>query len=356
MPIQKVEIAQFLELSKSYIVLDVRSPGEYDKAHIPGAVSFPIFSNEERIEIGTAYKQKSKEVAVKIGLDYFGKNMMGMVEKVETIFRKKSQYKYEKPNEETVVLIHCWRGGMRSGAMAWLMDLYGFKVYLLIGGYKVYRHWVLEQFEIKHDLLLIGGYTGSGKTDILDVLKNNNHNTIDLEGLASHKGSALGALGLPPQPSQEMFENQLAMNLFEISQREKVTKIFIEDESQRVGNLQIPLALWKTMRSSKVYFLDIAFEERLNYITPIYSVHPKKKLEDAICRIEKRLGGLETKMALQYLSENNFLECFRILLFYYDKGYKKSLANRENADELIHLIPLGRVNANDSMQKLLSIS
>ena len=151
MAIQKITIEQFLELAKQHPVLDVRSPGEYKHAHIPGAHSLPLFSDEERKNVGTAYKQQSRETAIKIGLDYFGGKMRGMVEEVEKLIVDRGSLTGKPSNNEqrtsNNVLVHCWRGGMRSAGVAWLLDLYGYKVYTLVGGYKAYRKWVLAQFE-----------------------------------------------------------------------------------------------------------------------------------------------------------------------------------------------------------------
>ena len=191
MAIQKLTIEEFLKLSKQYPVLDVRSPGEYSHAHIPGAYSLPLFTNEERKVVGTAYKQQSREAAIKIGLDYFGVKMKKMVEEVEKIVcslkfvvedtpLQESQTANHKPQSTNIILVHCWRGGMRSAGVAWLLDLYGFKVYTLVGGYKAYRKWVLAQFEKEYNLKIIGGYTGSGKTLVLHELIKQNKTVIDL--------------------------------------------------------------------------------------------------------------------------------------------------------------------------------
>ena len=391
MPIQKITIEEFLLLAKTNPVLDVRSPGEFTHAHIPNAYKLPLFNDEERAKVGTVYKQQSREEAIKIGLDFFGPNMREMVEKVEGIvsgygesvsslrlrvtgldnpkksistikkskdFVKDVQVFNPQPatfnpqpvtSQPPTILVHCWRGGMRSAAVAWLLDLYGFKVYILIGGYKAYRNWVLEQFVKEYNFRIIGGYTGSGKTLLLHAMAKENNSIVDLEGLANHKGSALGALGNPPQPTQEMFENLLAEKLSTINHKPSTT-IYLEDESQRIGNLQIPIQLWYCMRKAPVYFVDIPFEERLNYLTDEYGIHPKEKLVNAIMRIQKRLGGLETKNAINFLLENNFKESFRILLHYYDKWYTKGLYNRENAESLIKNIPATLVNTEQNIE------
>jgi tRNA 2-selenouridine synthase len=364
MPIQKVTIEEFLQLAQQHPVLDVRSPGEYTHAHIPGAISLPLFTDEERKVVGTAYKQQSKQAAIKIGLGYYGGKMRVMVEEAEGIIGNWQKVISNKKTQKTTnnkeslpiancLLVHCWRGGMRSAGVAWLLDLYGFKVYTLIGGYKAYRKWVLAQFEKEYPFKIIGGYTGSGKTLVLHQLDQQQNSIIDLEGLANHKGSAFGALGENPQPKQEMFENLLAQELARCT-LPTANSIWLEDESQRIGNLQIPMPLWYTMRKSPVFFLDIPFEDRLDYLTEEYGKFEKEHLVNAVMRIQKRLGGLETKNAINYLLENNHKECFRILLTYYDKFYSKGLDNRENLSELLNKIPCLSVDTATNTQNILA--
>lgn len=352
MAIQKITIEEFLQLAELYPVFDVRSPAEYIHAHIPSAYNLPLFSDEERKMVGTAYKQESRETAIKTGLDYFGVKMKKMVEEAESIVQShKSGVRNLQTTESELhtpntVLVHCWRGGMRSAGVAWLLDLYGFKVYTLVGGYKVFRKWVALQFEKEYAFNIIGGYTGSGKTLLLHELQKKNRSIIDLEALANHKGSAFGGMG--PQPSQEMFENLLAISLKE----KGPAPTYLEDESQRIGNLQIPMALWNTIRRSPVYFVDIPFEKRLEYISGEYGKLEKEKLVNAVIRIQKRLGGLETKNAINYLLEDNIKESFRILLRYYDKWYGKALLNRENLSSLLNKIPCLDVDTTTNVKKI----
>lgn len=387
MAVNKISIEEFLLLAKNNLVLDVRSPGEYAYAHMPGAISLPLFNDEERAKVGTTYKQQSRENAIKIGLDFFGPNMREMVERVEEIVgsrhkevsmkremvsngRLKNSSNVDDPHSQLTasncVLLHCWRGGMRSAAVAWLLDLYGFTIYTLIDGYKCYRNWVLDQFAKEYNFKIIGGFTGSGKTLLLHALAKEHNGIVDLEGLAHHKGSALGSLGNPPQPTQEMFENLLAERLAIESDALKIKPIadsqlpndnciYLEDESQRIGDLQIPMPLWHCMRKAPVYFIDIPFEERLNYLTAEYGIHPKEQLVNAIMRIQKRLGGLETKNAINFLLENNFKESFRILLHYYDKWYAKGLHNREDAEILIKKIAAKLVDTEQNI-KLIKLN
>jgi tRNA 2-selenouridine synthase len=345
MSISKINIQEFIHLSPSVPILDVRSPGEYEHAHIPTALSLALFTNAERKIIGTAYKQESREKAIKIGLEYFGKNMVQMVEAVEKIIADRTLSSRE-------VAVHCWRGGMRSAAVAWLLDLYGFKVYLLVGGYKAYRHWVLQQFEYNYQLRIVSGYTGSNKTGIIHEMKRQNENVIDLEQLALHKGSAFGNLGMETQPSQEHFENLLASKLYSFrSDNEK--PIWIEDESQRIGNVNIPLSFFKKMREQAILFIDIPFEQRLKHLVSEYGKFEKEKLINAIIRIKKKLGGLETKTAVNFLLEDDVENCFMVLLNYYDRQYLKSTKKRENFENTVSTIPCDDTRANLNTQKLI---
>ena len=345
MPAEKVNIDRFLELLKNYPVFDVRSPGEYDHAHIPGAYSLPLFTNEERAIVGTIYKQESREKAIKTGLDFLGPKMKKMVEEVESIVHSQKS-ELQNPNS---ILVYCWRGGMRSGAVSWLLDLYGFKVYTLVGGYKKFRNYVLNNFKKEYPFKIIGGYTGTGKTEVLKELERKGELIIDLEEIANHKGSAFGNIGMPKQPTQEMFENLLAIKIRTIDDElATVNNIWIEDESQRIGLVNIPTDLWRTMRRSPVCFLDIPFEERLQHLVEEYGTLDKQKMIDAIGRIKERLGGLEAKNAIALLESNNTIESFRILLKYYDKWYLKGLHNRENINSLLHLIKCDSVTTENA--------
>jgi tRNA 2-selenouridine synthase len=341
MAVQKIDIDNFIiETSasigsslRSSITIDVRSPAEFEHAHIPHALNLPLFDNEQRALIGTTYKKQSREAAIKVGLPLFGNKMLPMIETVEAWIKDR-----QKENDLTkpTIYVHCWRGGMRSAAVAWLLDLYGYKVIQLTGGYKAYRNWVLEQFTIPYRLKVLGGYTGSGKTEILHALQEKNYAVIDLEGLAHHKGSAYGAIGQLPQPSQEMFENIVAEKLLEVNKKQK--SIWIEDESQRIGTVLIPTPLFHLMRNSTCYFMTIPFEQRLNFIVEGYGSFDQKSLIEATMRIQKRLGGLETKTAIDFITAGALKEAFSILLKYYDKWYEKNAKNE--VLPTIELIPV----------------
>ena len=331
MAVQKINLENFImeagsSIGSSFlssIIIDVRSPAEYEHAHIPGALNLPLFDNDERAMIGTTYKKQSREAAIKAGLPLFGNKMLPMIETVESWMAAAQK---ENHLTKPTLYVHCWRGGMRSAAVAWLLDLYGYKVIQLTGGYKAYRNWVLEQFTIAYPLKVLGGYTGSGKTEILHALQEKNYSVIDLEGLAHHKGSAFGAIGQLAQPSQEMFENILAKKLFEVNKNKK--PIWIEDESQRIGTVLIPTPLFHLMRNSTCYFMTIPFEQRLLFILEGYGKFDQQSLIEATERIQKRLGGLETKNAVAHIMQGELKEAFSILLKYYDKWYEKNAQNQ----------------------------
>lgn len=365
-------IQEFLAAAKKGLLLDVRSPAEYNHAHLPGAVSLPLFTDEERAVVGTAYKQESRQKAIKLGLDFFGPKMRGMVEEVEELLKSRqlavnswqsshashptqnnadTEFIVSSPTANcplptaNSVFIYCWRGGMRSGAVAWLLNLYGFEVSVLAGGYKAFRRHVLEALSQPYTLNILGGYTGSGKTELLQTLKQSGEAVIDLEKLARHKGSAFGKWEEGIQPSQEMFENCLALELLAVKANGK--PIWVEDESQRIGRLNIPALFWQNMRQSPIYFLDIPFEQRLEHIVQQYGRKSVAHLIECTERIAKRLGGLDTKNTIAFLQEGNLREAFRILLRYYDKTYAKGLHSRENLSILLRQIQSSEVRAEN---------
>lgn len=366
MGVEKIEISRFIEMAQHYPVLDVRSPSEYNHAHIPGAYSLPLFSDDQRRIVGTAYKQQSRKHAIKIGLDFFGPNMRGMVEAVENIVaERKSKNKNEEngQSEHPTILVHCWRGGMRSSAVAWLLDLYGFRIFTLTGGYKKFRHFVIDKLKENFPFNVLGGYTGSGKSKILQELRQKGEVIVDLESLANHKGSAFGAHGQPPQPSQEMFENLLAVDLWRSMNRirenenaGKPTRIWIEDESQRIGLINLPQEFWLNLRQAPVFFIDVPFNQRLDYIVKEYGWIETEKMVNAIIRIKKRLGGLETKTAVNCLLEGDTVGSFEVLLKYYDKHYKKGLNNREELASLLTVISCENLDHSNNTKELLQVA
>jgi tRNA 2-selenouridine synthase len=310
----QVNIEEFLELAKQHPIVDVRTPAEFDTGHIPGAHNLPLFTNEERAVIGTLYKQQGKQVAVLKGLEIVGPKLKDLVKDAEKI------------SKDGIYLMHCWRGGMRSGSVAWLLETYGCKVYTLRGGYKWWRRFALDKFSEPRKVLILGGRTGAGKTLILDELEKLGEQTLDLEKIAHHKGSSFGGLGERKQPTQEQFENVIAHRLLHL---DSAKPVWIEDESRMVGSKVIPEGLWNQMRSSKVMYVDLPFEERARYLTEQYGKYNREELKAAIERIGKRLGGLQTRQALEAIDNGKLQAACEISLAYYDKAYDHGLSQRD---------------------------
>lgn len=330
--VESLSIEQFWERSETAPILDVRTPAEFAKAHIPSAYNLPLFTNEERVVIGTAYKQEGRETAILLGLDAVGGKMRHFVEETRRILH---EYAHSRNlDEQKTVLVHCWRGGMRSGSMAWLLDFTGFKVYSLRGGYKAFRRFALETFLQPFNIVILGGYTGSRKTQILRALRERGEQVLDLEMLAHHKGSAFGGIGELAQPSTEHFENRIAACLHSF---DPTRRIWIEDESRMVGHCAVPDGVWNQMRTARTVFLDIPFSERVQHLCDVYGAFPLEELRDAILRIEKRLGGMETRAAVETLEAGNINSAAAIALTYYDKTYLRGLQRREaKSVEMFH--------------------
>lgn len=310
-------VNDFLAQAQTLPVIDVRSPGEFAHAHIPGAVNIPLFDNEERALVGTKYKQAGKDHAVLMGLELVGPKLAGFV---------RASRKLNPTGRE--VLVHCWRGGMRSGSFAWLLNTAGIRAAILEGGYKAYRNTVLASFSEPLHLIVLGGKTGSGKTDILKALAAQGEQVIDLEKLAHHKGSSYGAIGQLPQPSSEQFEN-LIYN--ELRQLDTAKRIWLEDESRNVGTCFIPLALWLQMRAAPVAFVDVPKPVRVERLVREYTGIDHTLLVEATERIRKRLGGGATQDALAALAQNDYATVADLTLNYYDKAYLHGLSERDPA-------------------------
>lgn len=305
---------EFLKLADDLPVIDVRTPAEWEQGHIPGSVNIPIFSNEERAIVGTRYKKAGKEFAVEIGLEIVGPKMLEFVRQAKKVAKEKK------------VLVHCWRGGMRSASMAWLFETAGLEASTLIGGYKAYRKYIRDQFDLPSNLIVLGGHTGSGKTDILKEIEKAGEQFLDIEGIAHHKGSAFGTIGQLPQFSNEHFENKLAEVWLKF---DKTKRIWVEDESRNLGIDHIPDPLFMQMRSAKLWRLILPKKERINRLVKEYAFIDKGMLKDAILKIEKKLGGLQAKQCLEAIQLENYDFVADITLDYYDKGYAFGNAKRD---------------------------
>ena len=322
-----IEPTSFTRQLNRYPVIDVRSPGEYIQGHIPGAVNIPLFDDRERAVIGTLYVQSDREDAVLKGLEFASPKTdwyIGSLRKVAQSGR---------------VLLHCWRGGLRSASMAELFSKAGFEVALLTGGYKAYRRFIREGLAQPIRIIVLGGLTGSGKTGLLQTIASMGEQVVDLEGLACHKGSVFGALGQPDQPTNEQFENNLyaRWSVLDLSR-----VVWIEDESRMIGRITLPDPVVEHIANGTLITVELDPVIRINRLVREYAGFEKQLLADAINRIGERLGGERTGKAMTALVNDRFGEVAAIVLAYYDKAYLFSMERRKNNN--IHKI---RVSGTD---------
>jgi len=323
-------------LSAPGVILDVRSPAEYDRGHIPGAISFPLFDNNERAQVGTCYKQQGRDAAVELGLAIVGPKLANFVAWAKALA------------PDLVLRIHCWRGGMRSGSMAWLMETAGFRVSLLDRGYKGYRNWVRTTLAIPKPILTLGGMTGSGKTDILLALAEQGEQVLDLEHLANHRGSSYGSLGMPPQPSTEQFENLIAMQWASANPKQPV---WIESESRMVGTCRVPDELFQQMMTSPILQVNRSRSERVVLLLEAYGSSDQEQLIAATERLKKRLGSERTQAAIHCIRQGNLAAAIEIVLDYYDKTYHYDLQRRNVP---IHAIDITGLSVEESAANLIN--
>ena len=303
-------IQPFLELSRHLTIVDVRAPIEFNQGHIPGAVNIPLFSDQERAQIGTLYKQQGRQTSVLQALKIVGPKLHCLAQSViETSTDKK-------------ILVHCWRGGMRSRAFAWLIEQVDFEPVVLEGGYKAYRRHVLESFKQPVGLFVLSGLTGAGKTRQVKLLESLDEHVIDLEKLAHHRGSTFGGIGQDQQPSVEQFENNLNA---EIRNKESARRIWVEDESRNIGSVRLPHHFYDRLRSSPAIFMEVDREIRKDLIRQEYGALPQETLIQAVENIRKRLGGQNVQLASQAIESGDLDTAIDVLLDYYDRIY---LANK----------------------------
>lgn len=335
--IKTVSIFEFLSMAEQLPLVDVRTPAEFAHGKVPGAFNIPIFTNEERVQVGTTYKQVGREAAILLGFDLTGSKWSGFIKQALEIAPSKK------------IAVHCWRGGMRSGAMAWAFNLYGFEVYLIQGGYKTYRRWTLEQFDKPYPLTVLGGKTGSGKTKLLHQLGVLGEQIVDLEELAQHQGSSYGTMNCLVQPTQEQFENNLAVQLYALDLSKRV---WIEDESLTIGKRCIPKPLWIQMRNSRLFNLEVPLEPRASGLAKEYGALDKDFLVERTERIRKRLGPEQTKHAILAINEDRMEDFVKLVLVYYDKTYAAGLAKRDK--EKISVLALTGIDEIKNADNLLA--
>lgn len=342
-----IDVEDFLDLCASeprtlrsgpFPLADVRSPSEFVRGHIPGAVNIPLFSDEERAEVGTLYKQEGRETAVMRGLELVGPKLVALARAAFTLCRGRTGGE---------LALYCSRGGMRSASVGWLLSTVGLRARILEGGYKAFRRHALASFEQPLNLLVLGGKTGSGKTRVLDRMAARGAQVVDLEGLARHRGSAFGALAGEAQPSCEQFENSLAVAMGRMN---PALPVWVEDESENLGAVNLPRGFFRQLRASPVLVLEVSEQARRARVLKEYGALPPEHIGRCLDLIKKRLGGLAHGRAHACLGVGDLPGVAAILLEYYDRAYAKQALNRppaavvhtDNPDEAaVKLMELG---------------
>lgn len=310
---QQLSPNDFLAAAAELPIWDVRSPGEFQQGHIPGALNMPLFSDAERAEVGTLYKQVSPEAAMLRGLEIVGPKIAYFVQQAIGLAPARR------------LLVHCWRGGKRSGSVAQLLRMAGFQVQTLDGGYKAYRQTVLASFFEPQNISVLSGKTGSGKTVILHELAKRGEQTIDLEALAHHKGSSFGSLLEQPQPTTEQFENNLYAQWRSL---DRTRRLWLEDESQKIGTCVVPFALRQQTMAAQVACVEIPHAARVAHLVEVYAAASTDELSAAIGRIRKQLGGQHEQAAQAALALGDAETVIDITLVYYDRTYSFGLQKR----------------------------
>lgn len=305
-------IERFWKQREHMTVIDVRSPSEFAQGSIPEAINLPLLSDAERSHIGILYKTFGKSHAISEGYSILRNVWPEFIEQLQTFSKDRN------------FLIYCARGGMRSRIMAAIFQSFGYYVQCLEGGYKTFRNWNLQQLErinFTLPLLILHGLTGTGKTKILKQL----NNFIDLEELAQHRGSLFGAVGKKPVTVKNFQANLLVA----LQQIDPNKPIFIEGESRKIGNVEIPGCLFKAMKSGKNILLQTSLETRIQRIAEDYIPHTeeqKQELEAATQKLTSLLGKNNVNRLLQWIQEGAYMNFFRFLLEeHYDKKYKNTM-------------------------------
>lgn len=330
-----LDVEDFVARSRIQPVIDVRTPAEFADGHVPDAINLPLFSDEERAIIGTVYAESGRQAAMLEALDVVGPTMRRLVESAMDAVDCED------------VLMHCWRGGMRSESVSWLLSFFGYRVRRLRGGYKAFRRFVRDTFATTRPIRILGGLTGSGKTDVLHALRDRGEQIIDLEGLARHRGSVFGGLGRR-QPTQQQFENDLALQWDALDPGRPV---WLEDESRRIGDLGIPNALFDQMQTAPTLVLDVPDAGRLDRLVDLYGAFDESDLHDALDYIRKRLGGLRTQQAHAAISTGHLRRACRIILTYYDDAYRHGLDQRH--DDAVQVLSVDTSDADAIVDQVL---
>lgn len=326
----------FLTKQNDHLVIDVRSPSEYQKGHIPGSINVPLLDDTERAHIGTLYKQQGKYQAILEGLGYVGPKMQSVVEAI-------------KQKQAKTIGVYCWRGGLRSQAVSQLLSLVYEQVNVLEGGYKNYRNYGREILGRPWLFHVLAGRTGSGKTEILQELAALGEQIIDLEAIANHKGSAFGGLLLGAQPSSEQAQNRLVSWMQTLDLQRKV---WVEDESMNIGSVFLPEPFWNRLHASALIHIDRSLQVRIERLSEEYGDANQSHTIERIQKISKKLGGQKTLEIIEAVKHGDAKAAAEGLLAYYDKAYTTGLRHRE--EQILHTLSVERESARDIATLILN--
>jgi len=308
---------------KNPLIIDVRSPGEFQEARIPGSINVALLNDDERVVLGTIYKQQGEQIARRYALKIISPKIPLLIDEI-----------LAKKEHSRSIVIHCWRGGLRSEAVSSVLSIAGIASYRLTGGYKAWRNMVLHELDsdrFAFEPIVLYGMTGSGKTDLLHELSKLGYQVLDLEQLASHRGSIFGGIGLGSQPSQKNFEALLWECLRNLDLRKPV---FIEAESRKIGKVSLPDTVLKRIKEGQAIFVEAGVSQRVKRITRQY-LNSCTSIKDGIDEslkllelIKQSIGKAQLERIHQLSAESNIDEIVRILLEeYYDPLYAKSMRN-----------------------------
>ena len=315
-----IENITSFEFDRDEVIIDVRSPSEFNEDHAPGAINLPVLSDGEFQRIGTIYKEVSPFEASKVGAAIVAKNISNHLE----------EFFCDKPHTRKFVF-YCARGGKRSRSMAQVCSMVGWSTGVVEGGYKAYRRQVMsgiEELSKGLKLVLIGGKTGTGKTALLDRLKRRGASVLNLEELAIHRGSLLGAHKHHKQPAQKLFETRLFEKLKNFKDGEI---IFAEAESNKIGRLFIPVALWKKMKEAPIFIIENQIEHRVKYILSEYDPHflEEAAIPNLLSFFDRKSSDVDTAILRNFVQEKKWGEFVQdVLIRHYDPLYQRAISKR----------------------------
>ncbi|MDW8330933.1 MAG: tRNA 2-selenouridine(34) synthase MnmH [Cyclobacteriaceae bacterium] len=334
-----LSVEDFLKLRNELPVIDVRSEGEYDAGHIPNTVNIPLLNNEQRAIVGLTYKQQGRQEAIRTGFRLVGPGLAQLMEQAEAVAGSRRE-----------LIVHCWRGGMRSDYFSRFAEMALVRCHTLKGGYKAYRRHAQEYFAKSWKLKILGGYTGSGKTEILKALKQQGEQVIDLEALARHKGSVFGGLMMPPQPTSEQFENDLFEELLKLDEHRN---IWVEDESIAIGKVFLPQVFWKRMNECEVIELNADKSVRVHRLVKEYAQADPNQFLIALEKIITRLGNQHYQCARNFVVEGKWTEAIDCILTYYDKAYRNGLIRKQQ--RIQHKIAWDGKNSEQTAKAIMDL-